>query len=59
MKGELNGKAKEYGYDGELIHEAKYLNGNIIEFKEYDKNKKVLNEIKNGKGILREYYNDG
>ena len=59
LNGELNGKAKEYGYDGELIHEAKYLNGYIIDFKEYDKSKKVLNEIKNGKGILREFYNDG
>ena len=53
INGERNGKGKEYGYDVE------YLNGVEWNVKRYDKNNKILCDIKNGKGYIKEYDNFG
>ena len=39
-------------------YEIEYLNGklwNMKEYKEYDKKNKVINEIKEGKGLIKDY----
>ena len=73
LNGEINGKGKEYfhyGYydrdDGRMIYydkiiifEGEYLNGFKWNGKGYDKDNNIACEIKNGKGNLKSYYDDG
>ena len=56
LKGKLNGISKEYEYNGQLVYEGNFLNGILLDFKEYDEKNRVINELKNGKGIITEYY---
>jgi len=55
-----SGKIKEYGYNGELIYEGKYLNGRksgkAIEYNHYG-NIPFRGKYKNGKRI--EYHSNG
>ena len=50
MNGKRNGKGKEYFFDGKIKFEGIYLLGIKYNGKGYDKNKKVIYEIKEGKG---------
>ena len=50
-----HGKCIEYYNDGKILLEGEYLNDKQWNTKEYDKNGNIINEIKNGKGILNEY----
>ena len=58
--GERNGKGKEY-YSGEKIKfEGEYLNNKRWNGKGYDNNNKVIYELKDGKGYVKEMeYNKG
>ena len=56
--GERNGKGKEYNEYGELIFEGEYLNGKKWNGKGLDNNKKILYELKNGKGFVKELNNN-
>ena len=55
LNGEKNGKVKEYYNNGKLLFEGKYLNDLKWEGKGYDKNNKIIYEIKGGKGFMKEY----
>ena len=50
-----NGKCFEYYSDGTKLTEGEFLHENEWNIKEYDKNGNIINEIKNGKGILNNY----
>ena len=50
-----NGKCIEYYSDGTKLTEGEFLHENEWNIKEYDKNGNIINEIKNGKGILNNY----
>ena len=54
-KGLKNGKCTEYYSDDKILLEGEFLNGNEWNIKEYDKNGNIINEIKNGKGIINDY----
>ena len=49
-----NGKGKEYNYDGNLKFEGEYFYGKRWNGKGYNNNK-VVYELKNGKGYVKEY----
>ena len=55
LNGERNGKGKEYNYDGELKFEGEYLNGKRWNGKGYGNENKVIYELINGKGFIKEY----
>ena len=52
--GERNGKGKEYDEYGKLIFVGEYLNGKRWNGKGYN-NKKIIYELKEGKGYIKEY----
>ena len=54
----LNGKGKEYEYN-KLKFEGEYLNGKRWNGKGYDLENNIIYEIKEGKGFIKEYYNNG
>ena len=57
---ERKGKGKEYNsYNDKLIFEGEYLNGKKFTGKGYDKNGNMIYEIKNGKGNIKTYYDNG
>ena len=55
LNGKRSGKGKEYYYDGTLIFEGEYLNGKEWNGKKYNINNEIIYEIKNGKGLIKEY----
>ena len=59
LKGKRNGKGKVFYSNGQLRFEGEYLNGKFWNIKEYDSNNKIINEIKNGKGLINQYNSDG
>ena len=59
LNGQPNGKEKEYYHSGALKFEGEYLNGNIWNGKGYNINGNFEFEIKNGKGHIKEYYDNG
>ena len=52
------GKGKEYDIYEQLRFEGECLNGKKWNGKEFDKNGNIISQINNGKGIIKEYYND-
>ena len=56
--GEKNGKGKEYQYDQVMMFDGEYLNGKRWNGKVYNDIGKVICELKDGKGIIKEYEND-
>ena len=50
-----NGKFIEYYNDGKVFTKGEFLNNKEWNTEEYDKNGNIINEIKDGKGILNEY----
>ena len=56
-----NGKGKEYYiYDGTLKCEGEYLKGKRWNIIEYDNsNDTIINKLRNGKGFIKEYIEDG
>ena len=59
LYGNRYGKGKEYNYDGQLIFEGEYQNGKKWNGKIFDSDNKIINELKNGKGNIKEYGNEG
>ena len=55
LNGKRNGKGKEYNQDGILIYEGQYLNGKKWDGKGYDKFNNIIYELKNGKGLIKEF----
>ena len=56
---ERNGIGKEYSIKGKIKSEKEYLNRKLWNMKQYDKNNNLINEIKEGKGLIKAYYTDG
>ena len=54
-----DGTGKEYNYDSNIIFEGKFFNGKKWDGLEYDSINKIVNEFKNGKGYIKEYYDNG
>ena len=54
----LNGKGKEYYYDGKLLFEGEYKDGKRWNGKGYNPGGNVLYELKNGKGYVQEVYDN-
>ena len=54
LNGEINGKGKEYYYNGELEFEGEYLNGKKWNGKGYFQDN-IIYEIKNGNCFIKEY----
>jgi len=54
--GERNGKGKEYNRYGNIIYEGEYLNGKRWNGKGLDTKGNIVYELKNGQGIVKEYY---
>ena len=58
LNGKRNGKGKEYYSNGKLGFEGEILNGKIWNGKGYNNNGNLAYEIKNGKGYIKEYFDD-
>ena len=56
LNGERNGYGTEYDYKGYLIFDGEYLNGKEWNGKRYNDKNEIVYELKNGKGILKEYF---
>ena len=56
--GEINGKGKEYYYDGSLKYEGEYLNGKMWNGFLFDYHSEQTHELKNGKGYIKIYDNE-
>ena len=54
INGKRNGNGKEYFNDGKIKFKGIYLFGIKYNGKGYDKNKKIIYEIKEGKGYINE-----
>ena len=54
--GEKNGKGCEYYENGKIKFEGEYLHDKRWNGKGYDPNGNIVYELKNGKGIIKEYY---
>ena len=52
-----HGIGKEYYYNGKIHIEGEYLYGRIWNVKEYDMNNNVIYELKNGKGLVKQFNN--
>ena len=59
LNGLRNGKGKEYILDGKLEYDGEYLYNKKWNGKEYDKNGKIINVLKNGNGKVKEYNYEG
>ncbi len=59
LNGKRKGKGKEYYHDGKLRFEGEYLNGKMWNGKGYNKLGEIDFEIKDGKGLIKEYYDNG
>ena len=51
-----NGVTKEYYDDGKLKAEKEYINDKIWNSKTFDQNNNIINELKEGKGYIKEYH---
>ena len=58
LNGKRNGKGKEYDL-GALIFEGEYKNGLKWNGKGYNNHNNIVYELKNGKGYIIDYYNNG
>ena len=57
LNGKVNGNFKEYYPDGKLLSEGEYINDKRWNVKIYNKDGNITCEIKNGKGIYKEFNN--
>ena len=58
LKGEKNGKGREYHSDNKLSFEGEYFNGKKWNGKSYYRNGNIIYVLKNGKGLVRGYLDD-
>ena len=58
LNGERSGKGKEYNKNT-LIFEGEYLNGKRWNGKRYDEFRNIVYELNDGKGLVKEYDNNG
>ena len=58
LDGKKNGKGIEYYYNGKVKFIGEYLNGKKWNGKGYDRLGSLLFELKDGKGYVKEYFND-
>ena len=59
LNGRKNGKGKEYFFNQKLRFEGEYKNDLQWDGKGYDKSKKIVYELKNGKGLKKDYDDSG
>ena len=59
INGERNGKGKEYDTYGNIIFNGVYKNGKRWNGKGYDDYGNIIFKLKNGKGLVKEYYYQG
>ena len=59
INGKRNGKGKEYYQSGKLKFEGEYLNDKKYKGEGYDTLNYKIYELKDGKGLIKEYNNDG
>ena len=59
MNREKDGQGKEYFSNRQILFEGEYKNGMKWTGKGYDKNGKVLYELKNGNGPVKELFEKG
>ena len=59
LNGKINGKGREYYYDGKILFEGEYLNGKKWNGIGYNIKGNIEFEIKEGKGNIKEYDYDG
>ena len=59
LNGKRNGKGKEYDFDGNLKFEGEYFYGKKWNGNGYDESNNIIYELKNGKGYVKEYNEDG
>ena len=55
LNGKRNGKGKEYNSEEQLIFEGEFTNGKKWNGKGYDNSNNVIYELKNGKGLIKEF----
>ena len=55
LNGKRNGKGEEYNYNGNLLFKGEYLDGKRWNGKGYNNEGNVEYELKEGKGIVKEY----
>ena len=55
LNGERNRKGKEYYNNGKLKFRDQYVNGKKWEGKGYDDSNNIVYELKEGKGLVKEY----
>ena len=55
LNGKRNGKGIEYDLERNITYEKEYKNGKLWNMKVYDKSNSIENELKKGKGIIKEY----
>ena len=58
LKGKKNGKGKAY-VNGNLFFEGEYIDGKKWDGKYYDQKGNKIYELKNGTGLIKEYYWNG
>ena len=56
LNGEKNGKGKEYNHNCKLLYEGEYYNDLKWKGKGYDLYKNIIYELKDGKGLVKEYH---
>ena len=59
LNGKRNGKGKEFNNLGNLIFEGEYKYGDKLNGKGYDGQNNIVYEMKNGKGKVIEYHDNG
>ena len=59
LYGKRNGKGKEYSYSGQLRFEGEYSYGKRWNGKGYDLDNNIVYSLKDGKGIVKEYNDNG
>ena len=55
LNGKSNGNGKEYDNEGILIFEGQYLDNKKWDGKGYNKFNNIIYELKNGKGLMKEF----
>ena len=56
LNGKRTGKGREYNEDGQIIFKGEYLNDLKWNGKGYDSFNNIAYELKDGKGLVKEYY---
>ena len=59
LNGDWNGKGKEYSRDEELLFEGEFKNGKRWNGKGYYRSNNIAYELRNGQGLVKEFFYEG